>query len=657
MLFASFLFCSPVYSQEEIIEEEITEEITEELGGEVVKDAWTSPRITDEMTVDSEQNKNWRMGQAKYSAKPKNAWELGVHFGHMFIDGDVDREIPGGYGVGLHLRKALHYIFSIRGDLFYGVAKGLEPQPWKHRWADNLGGNGVGGGLVERVFDPYNPKTNNGGPTRWFPAHKTTYIYGALQAVVNIGNILWHKERNKWNWYMAIGAGLDTHTTMLDLLDGESKPYAALVDRVQWTPTKFDTKSGRQLIKDDLKALYDGDYETEGHKKAGIFRVGDETNIHVVWTASMGVSRKISKRINIGIEHQVMVSDNDYLDGIKFRTSLDQTNNVDIPHYTNIRIGINLGNFDKRTEPLYWMNPLDATFNDMASLKSRPELDLTDEDEDGVIDMLDQELDTPEGCSVDTRGVTLDSDGDGFADCEDNEPYSPPGCPIDDYGVAQCEEPCCVDEAEIQRMIDSRTSTLKEEIKESIKTSLPAAGGYTGSTYTSGGSTGSTGSYGGSTTVVRTGCGDWFLPMIHYDLNSSTIKPEFYSHLHHVAQVMKKCPEICVVAHGHTDKRNSNNYNTALSFKRSQSAVDYMVSNYGIDRSRLKIMYGGEENPLISAPGSEAHHYMNRRVEFRTCEANDFDMAAPVGGSSSNTSSGSTINNDNFFNGNKNSGY
>ena len=46
--------------------------------------------------------------QNKYSAKPKNAWELGVHFGHFFIDGDVDRTIPGGYGLGLHLRKAIH---------------------------------------------------------------------------------------------------------------------------------------------------------------------------------------------------------------------------------------------------------------------------------------------------------------------------------------------------------------------------------------------------------------------------------------------------------------------------------------------------------------------------------------------------------------------
>ncbi|HAI57550.1 MAG TPA: hypothetical protein DCM04_06385, partial [Saprospirales bacterium] len=46
--------------------------------------------ISDDLTIDSEQNAKWRMGQANYSAKPKDAWELGVHFGHLLIAGDVD---------------------------------------------------------------------------------------------------------------------------------------------------------------------------------------------------------------------------------------------------------------------------------------------------------------------------------------------------------------------------------------------------------------------------------------------------------------------------------------------------------------------------------------------------------------------------------------
>ena len=159
--------------------------------------------ITDEMTVNADQNKNWRMGQSSYSAKPKNSWELGVHLGHLFIDGDVDTKIPGGYGVGLHLRKAIHYVFSVRADFMYGQSKGMDPQGWTT--------TEFGGGLVESGstgnFNGYAKYTTLS--EGWNPSYKTTQGYLALQGVVNIGNLLFHKDRNKWNWYAAVGAGLD----------------------------------------------------------------------------------------------------------------------------------------------------------------------------------------------------------------------------------------------------------------------------------------------------------------------------------------------------------------------------------------------------------------------------------------------------------------
>ncbi len=616
---------------------------------EVMNDTWKTAKITDEMTRDSDQNKEWRMGQYKYSAKPKDAIEIGIKGGHFFIDGDVDREIPAGWGVGLHMRKALHYVFSIKGELFYGKARGLDPQPSSQNLIPENFGNGVFAG-----YGPANP---------WFFSHETTYIAATLEGVVNIGNLLFHQERNKWNWYAAMGVGLDTHQTMLDLRDGNGELYNNLVTLVDWDFQKFNTQAGRVEIKDNLRQVYDGVYETEGPQKAGIFRIGDETNIHVVSTVSSGVSRKINKRINVGLEWKVMLSDNDFLDGQKYRTASDQTNNVDIAHFTNLTIGINTGNFDKRTEPLYWLNPLDSAFDDIASLKQRPQLDLTDDDNDGVIDMLDQELDTPEGCAVDTRGILLDSDGDGLPDCKDLEPYSPPGLEIDESGVA-LGAGCCITEDEVAEMIDTKVEPISENVKTIETIVNPGGGSLSGGINggsISGSSSGSTGgSYtggtysGGNVNYARSGCGQWFLPMIHFDNNRSTIKTEYFSHLHHVAQVLEKCPEICVVAHGHTDSKSTNDYNKVLSYKRSKESIEYLVENYNIDRSRLKLMYGGEESPLGGVNGT---HYMNRRVEFRTCDANDFDMAEPVvtDGSGTPIQSGEVINN--YSNGNKNSGY
>jgi len=547
------------------------------------------------------------------------------------------------------------------------MASGLDNQFWRHR--------SLGGGLVESPYDVYDP--SNGSDGEWIPSHRTTYISGDLAAVFNLGNLLFHKERNKWNWYVAAGIGLDHHSTMLDLLDESNQPYSGVRQAVNWDPATFNTKAGRDAIESALGGIYDGVYETEGFKKAGIFRFGDDFNVHVVFVPSMGIARKINKRVNVALEHQLFLTDNDFLDGIKHRTALDQTNNVDIGHYTHMRIGLNIGNFRKVTEPLYWLNPIDAAFNDLANLKNQPQLDLTDEDNDGVIDMLDQELDTPEDCPVDTRGVLLDSDGDGIVDCEDKEPYSRPGCPIDEMGVAQCEEECCATEEDINKLIDAKQEEFRKSFQGSSSnnnyggatrtirnadgttTVVPVTGGSTTGGSTTGGAGGSTttrsgGTAGGSTrTIVRTGCGDWFLPMIHFDLDKSSIKPEYFSHLHNVAQVMAKCPEVCVTAQGHTDSRSSNSYNTVLSYKRAKAAVDYLINNYDIDPSRVKLMYGGEENPMISAPNSEAHHFMNRRVEFRTCDGSDFNMGAPEGTPASSSGSSPAK----YYNGNKSSGY
>ncbi len=642
-------------------------------------DTWRTPYIQDEMTKDPDQNASWKLGEYKYNSRPKDSWEIGIHGGHFFIDGDVDRRIPGGWGAGLHIRKAINYIFSIRASAFYGVAQGIENQPWFHsnvRVSEN-----EFGGLVESSFNVLDPE--QGGAGVWFPSHRTTYILGDLAVVFNIGNLLFHKERNKWNWYGALGVGLDNHDTKLDLLDGTT-PYTDLISRVDFTRERFDTKAGRDDIEDRLDEIYDGVYETEGFQKAGIYRIGDDINIHVVVIPSMGISRKITKRINLSLEHQVFLSDNDYLDGIKFRLAGDQTNNVDIGHYTNFRLGFNIGNFDKVTEPLYWLNPYDAAFSDIAKLKSEPALDLTDEDNDGVLDIIDQELDTPEDCAVDTRGVLLDSDGDGIVDCEDKEPYSQPGCPIDEFGVAQCEEDCCASEESINKLIDAKTEPMRQEFlstsgggtggRTRLETRtitnpdgttrtetvvVPVPGGGSGSSSSSGSVSGTSGGSAGNRTYnnVRTGCGEWFLPMIHFDLNKSNIKPEFFSHLHNVAQVLSKCPEVCVTAQGHTDTRNSNDYNRVLSYKRAKSAVDYLVDNYGIDRSRIKLMYGGEENPMVAAPNSEAHHFMNRRVEFRTCDATDFDMAQPEGYIDSSSGHSPNPAKSEYYNGNKSSGY
>jgi outer membrane protein OmpA-like peptidoglycan-associated protein len=114
----------------------------------------------------------------------------------------------------------------------------------------------------------------------------------------------------------------------------------------------------------------------------------------------------------------------------------------DYDSYNYLTLGINFNIGGKAVEPLYWLNPLDYAYSEIRNprLMRLPKPVLPDSDLDGVTDQFDQEQ-TPEGCPVDTHGVTRDTDGDGVPDCKDKEIITPTYCqPVDADGIGKC--PC-----------------------------------------------------------------------------------------------------------------------------------------------------------------------------------------------------------------------
>src|ERR1700741_3253749 len=74
------------------------------------------------------QHSQFMANEYPFPALPRNQWELGVKVGTYSFASDVRSKWPG-FGAGIHVRKALGYVFSLRGELFYGVTKGLNFQP------------------------------------------------------------------------------------------------------------------------------------------------------------------------------------------------------------------------------------------------------------------------------------------------------------------------------------------------------------------------------------------------------------------------------------------------------------------------------------------------------------------------------------------------
>jgi outer membrane protein OmpA-like peptidoglycan-associated protein len=104
------------------------------------------------------------------------------------------------------------------------------------------------------------------------------------------------------------------------------------------------------------------------------------------------------------------------------------------------------------------------------------------------------------------------------------------------------------------------------------------------------------------------------LKNIYFDFDKTTLKKESFVELNKVVDFLKQNPTVEIEISGHTDSKGSDDYNLNLSQGRSQSVVDYIVSQ-GIDSFRLTAHGYGETKP-IDTNDSDAGRANNRRVEF-----------------------------------------
>ncbi len=450
---------------------------------------------------------------------PAHMWELGAHIGSPLALGDVD-PLPG-IGGGIHIRRALGYVFSMRSELLLGSFR--------------------------------NEDTNDGKT-------KASWQSGTFEIIATLNNmVLKSNNIHKTNFYGIVGVGLNRFK----------------VDVIHAISSEIRKK----------------EYNVQSHGSVGL-----------------GFSVRLNERINIGVETKALVlfgNDNDRLDAVKRQEG-------DVLSYSSLRLNYNIGDKKKKSEPLYWVSPIDLLMQDISELKNRPVFDLTDTDGDGVIDLLDQDNATPLGIQVDTRGLPLDSDGDGIPNHKDAMPY----VPSDEAGDELWEEPVAT-EADVERIVNER---LGEYDRTGI---VPQPGMEEKGGSDPGESSNLLGENGQAS---RNAMANWFLPLIHFDIDSYKIRFADYGNLASIAKMMAAEPNLRLVVTGFTDKTSSKGYNDDLSHKRAKSAIDLLVNNHNIERDRLILQYNGEDDPLVPSTGSSL---MNRRVEFRAANPNDIEMPAP----------------------------
>ncbi|MDX1907838.1 MAG: OmpA family protein [Bacteroidia bacterium] len=562
---------------------------------------------------DYDQKDQYEDGDYLFPPEPKNNWSIGAKGGLAYVAGDVKPQ-PG-TGFALDVRKALGHAFSLRAEAGVGRTYG-------QNYSSTNGYRNHGGNPWAELYYPdgRNPLFGNPDLQQQFEVTPPSVYYNyrmqyadfALQGILSLNNINFYKEQVSWNIYAGAGIGAMAYNVKVDALDAGGTLYTHFpaVDAIALNDVNTFGIDGRKERLDLLRSSQDGVYETaaEGHQdETGLQISGDNYVVNPVITASLGLSYRLTRRIEVELEHRLAWSNDDLIDGQRWQetgfggqgsynsSQTPLTRDFDNYNHTTLGIHVRLG---KGEESSWWRNPLTEVYSSAQEAREVVKKLTDDGDDDGVPDLYDKEPDTPEGSVVDSQGRVLDSDSDGYPDSEDGEPFTPKGCIVDARGVALDTDndgvPDCFDKE------PNSPAGMYYDAK-GVAIIMPGNDGNDGKD-------------------AELPC---LLPVIYFDLDKDYIKPEFYPELYYIAQVMRANPALKVRASGHTDVRNSDAYNEDLSRRRVTNAVDFIVNTYSIERSRFVTDYSGEKKTVInglpdnhSNPKFEALHFVNRRVEF-----------------------------------------
>lgn len=508
--------------------------------------AYISPR-------DMKQQDDFLSSKGNFPSKPRDQWQFGVFVGLPYVDGDCPMAIRGlgkglqsySYGFGVSIRKAMGYVISLRGSFAYYNMLGLDYQP---------NSNFNNSPTIMNLYQT--------APRGYIHNHRTMAFVPSLEALVSLSNIMFHTKQKRWNLYGLFGYSGLIYNTKMNLMKPDGTSYAA---EFQQVANAYSTGVKRTQLRKMLRDMMDDSYETQA--EVNNRRPGLNPNWHLrhCFTSGVGIEYRMGKSWSLSLEYKRIQTRDDYVDGW-FRQSGDLRYPVFTSEWDNVAFGglganFNIGNSKKRVPPLWWLNPLEFAYADLANNKAAiaKMFKVKDDDNDGVLNELDLEPNTPEGCPVDTHGVTLDTDGDGVPDCKDKEKLTLQKCfPVDADGVGNCPEPACCD-------------SLASKIG---KCCIPGVVGN------------------------NTDCNIGELPSIQFYANGYKLSKDAEAILSVVAEKLRSNPNCNVKVVGYGNKTKAQQQ---LSWDRVNAIIRYLVEQQGIAENRFIFQYGNAaDNDVLS---------------------------------------------------------
>lgn len=493
------------------------------------------------------QHNEFMNNQYPYPAKPRDMWELGIQGGLAVWGADLTPRF--GYGGGISLRKSLGHVFSLRAQYNGTITFGNDYRP--RNPITQMTNPGVGG---PNPWAAYSGTSQ--GSQGIFANYRNRMHQGSFDIVASLNNISWYRGNPKTNVYVFGGytaAAADVDVDARKGSAGTGTLYA--YNTINWI------NRDRSDINKDLKALTDGDYESNAPTSYGNTTVGRIKGNYILvhgLTGGIGIAKKLSDKFNIGLEQRFSYFFDDNMDGVVYGQGKD------ILSLTTVRLNFNIGSSARRVQPLWWINPNNFLYNELnrPTHMQLPKPVLPDADNDGVTDQFDLEPNTPAGAPVDTHGVSRDTDMDGVPDYKDKELLTPQNCfPVNADGVGNCPEPACC--AELRAKMDS---------------CCRGGGGE---------------------------CAISSLPSVQFKSGSIALSNDAKAVLNSAAAQINANPtcRVRVVGYGASDKKAQQ-----LSWDRVNAVIRYLVEQQGVSENRFIFSYGdpnGDANTVDLQPTTE----------------------------------------------------
>ncbi len=212
---------------------------------------------------------------------------------------------------------------------------------------------------------------------------------------------------------------------------------------------------------------------------------------------------------------------------------------------------------------------------------------IVDTDDDGVIDELDKDPNTPVGVQVYGNGTPIDSDADGVPDYLDKCKFEKgridnDGCPFigdkDRDGIPDRDDKC----PEVKGLEKYEGCPDENSLRV---TELVTVMSYSKN--------------------------------IYFDTDSNSIRSGFYyTMLDDVAEIMLKNKDVTFSVSGYTDNIGTDDYNFKLSDRRANEARKYLIER-GVESDRITANGYGEVNPSYTNDTPQGRQ-LNRRVEIKS---------------------------------------